>query len=138
MPVNALRPVLSATLAKSNLAGMLTAGAALFAVTCAITPAQAQIYQLAGISQADLSKAPRAQQMSVLARLLKDANQGACVPTAVSMKSLNKEGGGFWVVRCNNGHDFLVLVPADAGKGGVAMSCTLAKVMAKQDCYSGS
>ena len=113
------------------------ATAAMFCVTV-IGVAHAQIDLNFPVSQTGLLHQPPSDQSRILAEaILKAApNRDGCSNPQASLRKTFQEGSGGWLVRCSDKNDFWVVVPTEAGKGAMVLSCPLMRVMMGRDCYT--
>jgi tetratricopeptide (TPR) repeat protein len=99
-------------------------------------PAEAQI-AIVNIGQADLVKLGAVEQSGFLADVVRASSAKIkCAQAQARLERTYNEGAGGWLVRCAEGQDYWVVMPAEAGKGATTLPCMLARTMARTDCYA--
>ena len=105
-----------------------------------------QLVTLAGIAsaqittdtptQSELLRLPAAEQSTRLAEVVRRTQQNRkCARARTSLEKTFNDGAGGWLVQCEEGQDYWVLMPVEAKKAAVALPCILARVTAQVDCY---
>jgi tetratricopeptide (TPR) repeat protein len=114
------------------------AAASLVAMLTLVDVALAQ-FVVVSTAQADFAKLSTNVQESTLADIVRRSGSvggGKCLRAQVSAERTYNDGGGGWLVLCEDGLDYWVLLPAKAGKAATVLPCLLARVTANTDCYA--
>ena len=59
-----------------------------------------------------------------------------CARARTSLEKTFDDGPGGWLVQCDEGQDYWVMIPVEAKKAAVALPCILARTTAQVDCYA--
>ena len=88
------------------------------------------------MAQSDLVKKPAAEQSAILGEVIRGAWKGrSCTSPKVSLEKTYNDGGGGWLVLCDEGQDYWALV-FDRPKSTVTvLPCILAR-QSGTDCYA--
>jgi hypothetical protein len=88
-------------------------------------------------AQSDLVKKPPAEQSAILAEAVRGAWKGrTCTSPKVSLEKTYNDGGGGWLVLCDEGQDYWVAVFGNRPKSAVGvLPCILAR-QSGTDCYA--
>jgi tetratricopeptide (TPR) repeat protein len=94
-------------------------------------------FMIVDSSQSDLVKRPANEQAEILAGIVRGAGRNwACTHATASLERTYDEGSGGWLVVCDEGRDYWVLMPAKPKKASTALPCALAKATSDLDCYA--
>jgi tetratricopeptide (TPR) repeat protein len=94
-------------------------------------------FVIVNTSQADFARQPNDAQETALADIVRRSLAGnKCSHARVSQERTYNDGGAGWLVLCDDGLDYWVVMPATAGKGAPVLPCLLARVSANTDCYA--
>jgi tetratricopeptide (TPR) repeat protein len=86
--------------------------------------------------QSVLVKKPVAEQSAILAEVIRGAWKGRnCASPKVSLEKTYNDGGGGWLVLCEEGQDYWALVGDRAKSAAMALPCILAR-QSGTDCYA--
>jgi hypothetical protein len=108
------------------LAGLLAAAQAASAQITTDAPTQSEVLKL-----------PSAGQGAKLAEVVRRSSPTwKCSQARASLEKTFDDGMGGWLVQCEEGQDFWVMMPAEGGRASIAQSCILARAMAGLDCYA--
>lgn len=87
-------------------------------------------------TQSELLRLPAAEQSTRLAEVVRRTQQNRkCARARTSLEKTFNDGAGGWLVQCQEGQDYWVLMPVETKKAAVALPCILARVTAQVDCY---
>jgi hypothetical protein len=98
-------------------------------VCCSATFSHAQVFERAGLGNADLVMKNHQEQQAYLGNLIQAATQANCVPVSVERKSAALAKLGYWFAKCGDGREFFILMPERRGDRGAVMSCDIARRM---------
>jgi tetratricopeptide (TPR) repeat protein len=88
-------------------------------------------------TQSEVVKLPEAEQSTRLAEVVRRTQQNRkCARARVSLEKTVDNGPGGWLVQCEEGQDYWVVIPVEAKKAAVALPCILARATAQIDCYA--
>jgi tetratricopeptide (TPR) repeat protein len=88
-------------------------------------------------TQSEVLKLPEAEQSTRLAEVVRRTQQNRkCARARVSLEKTVDNGPGGWLVQCEEGQDYWVMIPVEAKKAATALPCILARAMAQVDCYA--
>jgi tetratricopeptide (TPR) repeat protein len=88
-------------------------------------------------TQSEVLKLPGAEQSTRLAEVVRRTQQNRkCARARVSLEKTSDNGTGGWLVQCEEGQDYWVMVPVEAKKAAIALPCILARATAQVDCYA--
>jgi tetratricopeptide (TPR) repeat protein len=88
------------------------------------------------MAQSDLVKKPAAEQAAILAEVVRAWKGRSCTSPKVSLEKTYNDGGGGWLVLCDEGQDYWAAVFGDRPKSGVGvLPCILAR-QSGTDCYA--
>ncbi len=101
---------------------------------CEIVSAQ---FVVADTAQPDLIKKSKSDQALILAGIVEKAHEGRkCSHANVSLENSYKDGGGAWLVLCDEGQDYWASIPAEPKKAATVSPCILARVIGGIECYA--
>jgi tetratricopeptide (TPR) repeat protein len=101
----------------------------------ALQKANAQI-TIVDSSQSDLIQRSASEQAEILAAVVRKSEQNRkCARATASLEQSYDNRSGGWLVLCEEGSDYWVMVPVEASKASIALPCVVAKV-AGTDCYA--
>jgi tetratricopeptide (TPR) repeat protein len=115
---------------------------AFFAITClagliAFSETAYAQFTTATPTQSDLMKLPNGAQGARLADVVRQtAPNRKCSQAKASLEKALDSGVGGWLVQCEEGQDYWVVVPAEPKKAAIAVPCVLARATAQTDCYA--
>jgi tetratricopeptide (TPR) repeat protein len=88
-------------------------------------------------TQSEVLKLPGSAQGAQLAEVVrKTLPNRKCSQARVSLEKTFDGGMGGWLVQCEEGQDYWVMMPAESGKAAIALPCILARATAGVDCYA--
>ena len=88
-------------------------------------------------TQSEILKLPEAEQSTRLAEVVRRTQQNRkCARARVSLEKTVDNGPGGWLVQCEEGQDYWLVIPVEAKKAAVALPCILARATAQTDCYA--
>jgi tetratricopeptide (TPR) repeat protein len=88
-------------------------------------------------TQSEVLKLPGAEQSARLAEVVRRTQQNRkCVKARASLEKSFDNGPGGWLVQCEEGQDYWVMIPVEAKKAAVALPCILARATTQVDCYA--
>jgi tetratricopeptide (TPR) repeat protein len=83
-----------------------------------------------------LKLAPDQQSPRLAEVVRRTAENRKCSQARVSLDKALKDGEGAWLVQCEEGQDYSVLIPAQPKKAAIVLPCILARTTAGIDCYA--
>lgn len=87
-------------------------------------------------AQADLVKKSGAEQSKILASIVRGSGTNAkCATARASLEKTYNTGSGGWLVMCDEGQDYWVLVPSKSRTAATTLPCALARTSGT-DCYA--
>ena len=88
-------------------------------------------------TQSEVLKLPEVEQSTRLAEVVRRTQQNRkCAQAKVSLEKSFDDGTGGWLVQCEEGQDYWVMMPVEAKKAAIALPCILARTTAQIDCYA--
>jgi Flp pilus assembly protein TadD len=88
-------------------------------------------------TQSEVLKLPGPAQGAQLAEVVrKTLPNRKCSQAQASLEKTFDGGMGGWLVQCEEGQDYWVMMPAESGKAAIALSCIIARATAGVDCYA--
>jgi tetratricopeptide (TPR) repeat protein len=88
-------------------------------------------------SQSDLIRKPASEQAEILAGIVRGTGQKwICAHATASLERTYDGGSAGWLVICDQGRDYWVLMPAKPKMAATAVPCALARATAGADCYA--
>jgi tetratricopeptide (TPR) repeat protein len=87
-------------------------------------------------TQSEVLKLPEAEQSTRLAEVVRRTQQNRkCARARASLEKTFDNGAG-WLVQCEEGQDYWVMMPLEAKKAAIALPCILARATGQIDCYA--
>jgi tetratricopeptide (TPR) repeat protein len=88
-------------------------------------------------TQSEVLKLPGVEQSTRLAEVVRRTQQNRkCARAKVSLEKTSDNGTGGWLVQCEEGQDYWVMMPVEAKKAAIALPCILARATGQIDCYA--
>jgi tetratricopeptide (TPR) repeat protein len=118
----------------NDLAFLLAASLACLLVVPEIASAQ---FTTDTPTQSEILKLAEAEQSARLADVVRRTQQNRkCARARASLEKTFDNSAGGWLVQCEEGQDYWVVMPVEAKKAAIALPCILARTTAQVDCYA--
>jgi tetratricopeptide (TPR) repeat protein len=88
-------------------------------------------------AQSDLVRKSPAEQSAMLADIVRRTwKDRTCSGAKVSLEKAHDGGSGGWLVLCEEGQDYWVIMPAEAKKAATSLPCIMARISTGTECYA--